>query len=254
MPKKISTLNPGNLVKLNEAGTPIQFIFLEYNHYGKNEVTLLQKELYDRHRNNWAAHDNTALYYTFLDYYCMGQYVNLLDPMIRACLIPIDMNSRLYALNNITPVSVLASYKRSCFVLSSKEYGAKESSYVFSDEGSTFSYFTSYSNRIAYPRSEYYERDIKDGVSADYYVTRTMGNWATPDRTRLVCITELGRFDYLSVDEENFTYPTFTRIAITLSSDIMVSDTTDSDDCYNIVRVPAAENYQKVNGVWMKMV
>lgn len=252
MPKKISTLNPGNLVKLNEAGMPIQFIFLEYNHYGKNEVTLIQKDLYNRHYQNWVSRDSNGLYVSFLDYYCMVQYINLLDPTIRACLVPIDMKLRVMRENSTSfNSSTLYIYKRSCFLPSSREYGCTSNTYSFTDEGTAFSYFSSNSNRTAYPRDEWYYKNNGAYYSQEY-LTRSLSNLAGVERYFITSIDEMGSFKNFNFSNENISE--FIRIAITLSSDIMVSDTTDSDGCYNIVSVPAAENYQKVNGVWMKMV
>ena len=43
------------------------------------------------------------------------------------------------------------------------------------------------------------------------------------------------------------------RPALALSSEILVSDSADSSGCYTIASAPAGEEYQKVNGVWMRM-
>ena len=43
------------------------------------------------------------------------------------------------------------------------------------------------------------------------------------------------------------------RPALALSSEILVSDSADSSGCYIIASAPAGEEYQKVNGVWMRM-
>ena len=43
------------------------------------------------------------------------------------------------------------------------------------------------------------------------------------------------------------------RPALALSSEILVSDSADSSGCYTIVSAPAGEEYQKVNGIWMRM-
>lgn len=43
------------------------------------------------------------------------------------------------------------------------------------------------------------------------------------------------------------------RPALALSSEILVSDSADFSGCYTIVSAPAGEEYQKVNGIWMRM-
>lgn len=240
MPKKISTLNPGNLVKLNEAGNPIQFIFLEYNHYGKNEVTLLQRCAYNKH----CLHDDSAFtfdYYKYLDYHCSSVYVQLLDPIVRACLVPVEIKRKIYR-NSLTGSSKIVNYNRSCFALSSTEYGSWSNS-----EGTKFKYFSTNSSRIAENR----ESDVYDQSSVEY---STRSSYTDNGNTYSYGIDVYGSHEYYSTNDTSDNFFEYTRIALTLSSDIMLSDSVDSDNCYNIVSVPAAENYQKVNGIWMKMV
>lgn len=43
------------------------------------------------------------------------------------------------------------------------------------------------------------------------------------------------------------------RPALTLSSEIYVSDSPDSDGCYTVESAPAVEQYVKQNGIWLKM-
>ena len=58
-----------------------------------------------------------------------------------------------------------------------------------------------------------------------------------------------GSVNYIDVYYGNYC----ARPALALSSEILVSDSADSSGCYTIASAPAGEEYQKVNGVWMRM-
>ena len=59
-----------------------------------------------------------------------------------------------------------------------------------------------------------------------------------------------GALDGDSVDYADYYCP---RPALTLSSEIYVSDSPDSDGCYTVESAPAGEQYVKQNGIWLKM-
>ena len=243
MAKKISTLSPGNLVKINENGRATQFIFLQYNHYGKTEVTLIRKDV--------TTTDTTKLIGRLFEYepyqnYLQHIYPLRFDPIIRASMLNVSIPYH-YLPNGYEANFGTASTSASCFLLSAKEVGYSGSQYPAL--GTAFSYFSSDANRIA-------KRDVGDpnGATAIDYTLR--GFWyitTLPYRIYRMSVLNTG----MVYDSGGFDEPADInsfRPAITLSSEIMVSDSAGSDGCYTIESCPAGELYHKVNGVWLKMV
>lgn len=122
---------------------------------------------------------------------------------------------------------------RKCFSLSAAEVGNGGS------DGTAFSYLSTQANRIAYQDE-----------------TTTAVNWwlRSPDSS------DRGSAYFVSTDGSVSDYDGFVyygdfcaRPALALSSEILVSDSADSSGCYTIASAPAGEEYQKVNGVWMRM-
>ena len=120
---------------------------------------------------------------------------------------------------------------RKCFSLSAAEVGNGGS------DGTAFSYLSTQANRIAYQDE----------------TTTAVGWWLRSPRS--------GGSDYAySVGTGGSVYYSdvyygndCARPALALSSEILVSDSADSSGCYTIASAPAGEEYQKVNGVWMRM-
>ena len=120
---------------------------------------------------------------------------------------------------------------RKCFSLSAAEVGNGGS------DGTAFSYLSTQANRIAYQ---------DETTTAVYWWLRSpissLNNGAC----------------YVITDGSVHSYYVFyghycARPALALSSEILVSDSADSSGCYTIASAPAGEEYQKVNGVWMRM-
>lgn len=250
MAKKISTLSPGNLVKINESGNAIPYIFLQYNHYGKTEVTLIRRDPRDVISNlvsyNGIFYPETR----FDDDPCdilHVLYENVFDPMIRGSMVsvPIKVN----APAKTSQASYVGTVNRKVFPLSLTEFGiASASSMTYPALGTAFSYFSSDANRIAYLLY-----DINANVpsrSAMNYMARTIALGGNPSVDNPHYYTFIGS-DGKAASGFGFKY---FRPAITLSSEIMVSDSAGSDGCYTIESCPAGELYHKVNGVWLKMV
>lgn len=233
MSKKISTLAAGNLVKLNENGAAKKFIFLQHNHYGKGEVTLLRKDSAGFRAFAPGSSSYNVYNGCSLDDFCNVEFIGRLDPVIRACLIDVPIPTIRGHVNGTWDATVQTLYRKG-FSLSGTEVGSGGSG----TEGTKFSYFGSNANRIAYHdetttavvwwlRSSYSSRN--DGA----YRVSTDG----------------------SVSDRYACYAYYcARPALALSSEILVSDSPDSSGCYTIEdAVIAGEQYQKVNGVWRRM-
>ena len=233
MSKKISALSAGSLVKLNENGVAKKYIMLGYNHYGKAEVTLLRKDAAGFRAYNACQSGYNVYNGNSLDSFCNEQHIQCLDPVIRACLVNVPIPTTDGHVNGTWSATV-RNLMRKCFSLSAAEVGNGGS------DGTVFSYLNTQANRIAYqdetatavywwlrsPYSSYnYDGDYAYYVSTDGGV-RNYGVY---------------RGDYCA------------RPALALSSEILVSDSADSSGCYTIVSAPAGEEYQKVNGIWMRM-
>ncbi len=230
MSKKISALSAGSLVKLNENGVAKKYIMLGYNHYGKAEVTLLRKDAVGNRAYNACQSGYNVYNGNSLDSFCNEQHIQCLDPVIRACLVNVPIPTTDGHVNGTWSATV-RNLMRKCFSLSAAEVGNGGS------DGTAFSYLSTQANRIAYQdetttavgwwlRSPY----SSNGGYAYYVGT---GGSVYYDR---VC------------SGDNCARP-----ALALSSEILVSDSADSSGCYTIVSAPAGEEYQKVNGIWMRM-
>lgn len=203
---------------------------LGYNHYGKAEVTLLRKDAVGNRAYNACQSGYNVYNGNSLDSFCNEQHIQCLDPVIRACLVNVPIPTTDGHVNGTWSATV-RNLMRKCFSLSAAEVGDGGS------DGTAFSYLSTQANRIAYQdetttavrwwlRSPYSSNggdacDVNaDGsVSSDYVYS---GNYCA-------------------------------RPALALSSEILVSDSADSSGCYTIASAPAGEEYQKVNGVWMRM-
>ena len=233
MSKKISTLAAGNLVKLNENGAAKKFIFLQHNHYGKGEVTLLRKDSAGFRAFAPGSSSYNVYNGCSLDDFCNVEFIGRLDPVIRACLIDVPIPTIRGHVNGTWDATVQTLYRKG-FSLSGTEVGSGGSG----TEGTKFSYFGSNANRIAYhdePTTAVFWWLRSSYSSGDYraYLVTTDGG-VNSDRAY--------RADFCA------------RPALALSSEILVSDSPDSSGCYTIEdAVIAGEQYQKVNGGWRRM-
>lgn len=203
---------------------------LGYNHYGKAEVTLLRKDAVGNRAYNACQSGYNMYNGNSLDSFCNEQHIQCLDPVIRACLVNVPIPTTDGHVNGTWSATV-RNLMRKCFSLSAAEVGNGGS------DGTAFSYLSTQANRIAYQdetttavswwlRSPYSrDNDYAFSVYADGCVN--------------------GNYVYYG----NYC----ARPALALSSEILVSDSADSSGCYTIASAPAGEEYQKVNGVWMRM-
>lgn len=233
MSKKISTLAAGNLVKLNENGAAKKFIFLQHNHYGKGEVTLLRKDSAGFRAFAPGSSSYNVYNGCSLDDFCNVEFIGRLDPVIRACLIDVPIPTIRGHVNGTWDTTVQTLYRKG-FSLSGTEVGSGGSG----TEGTKFSYFGSNANRIAYH---------DETTTAVYWWLRssTSSNYNNA-------------YYVLTDGSVNIIYAYYAnrcaRPALALSSEILVSDSPDSSGCYTIEdAVIAGEQYQKVNGVWRRM-
>lgn len=205
---------------------------LGYNHYGKAEVTLLRKDAAGFRAYNACQSGYNVYNGNSLDSFCNEQHIQCLDPVIRACLVNVPIPTTDGHVNGTWNATV-RNLMRKCFSLSAAEVGNGGS------DGTVFSYLNTQANRIAYQDE-----------------TATAVSWWL----RSPYSSNYDRAYYVSTDGSVLFYNGVVyfgdgcaRPALALSSEILVSDSADSSGCYTIVSAPAGEEYQKVNGIWMRM-
>lgn len=230
MSKKISALSAGSLVKLNENGVAKKYIMLGYNHYGKAEVTLLRKDAVGNRAYNACQSGYNVYNGNSLDSFCNEQHIQCLDPVIRACLVNVPIPTTDGHVNGTWSATV-RNLMRKCFSLSAAEVGNGGS------DGTAFSYLSTQANRIAYQ---------DETTTAVYWWLRSP---VSSYNDFAYCVGTDGGVYNNRVCNGNLC----ARPALALSSEILVSDSADSSGCYTIASAPAGEEYQKVNGVWMRM-
>lgn len=203
---------------------------LGYNHYGKAEVTLLRKDAAGFRAYNACQSGYNVYNGNSLDSFCNEQHIQCLDPVIRACLVNVPIPTTDGHVNGTWSATV-RNLMRKCFSLSAAEVGNGGS------DGTVFSYLNTQANRIAYQ---------------DETATAVVWWLRSPYSSN---------YDYaysVYTDGSVYNYRVYygygcARPALALSSEILVSDSADSSGCYTIVSAPAGEEYQKVNGIWMRM-
>lgn len=233
MSKKISALSAGSLVKLNENGVAKKYIMLGYNHYGKAEVTLLRKDAVGNRAYNACQSGYNVYNGNSLDSFCNEQHIQCLDPVIRACLVNVPIPTTDGHVNGTWSATV-RNLMRKCFSLSAAEVGNGGS------DGTVFSYLNTQANRIAYQ---------DETATAVLWWLRSPYSSYNAGGDRAYNVNADGSVGSRDVYNGNFC----ARPALALSSEILVSDSADSSGCYTIVSAPAGEEYQKVNGIWMRM-
>lgn len=204
---------------------------LGYNHYGKAEVTLLRKDAVGNRAYNACQSGYNVYNGKSLDSFCNEQHIQCLDPVIRACLVNVPIPTTDGHVNGTWSATV-RNLMRKCFSLSAAEVGNGGS------DGTAFSYLSTQANRIAYQ---------DETTTAVYWWLRSPVSYDV-DHYAYYVGTD-GSVDYDRVYLGDYC----ARPALALSSEILVSDSADSSGCYTIVSAPAGEEYQKVNGVWMRM-
>ena len=206
---------------------------LGYNHYGKAEVTLLRKDAVGNRAYNACQSGYNVYNGNSLDSFCNEQHIQCLDPVIRACLVNVPIPTTDGHVNGTWSATV-RNLMRKCFSLSAAEVGNGGS------DGTAFSYLSTQANRIAYQDEtttavRWWLRSPYSSYSFDYGGASNVN-------------TDGGvNYDYIYYGRY------CARPALALSSEILVSDSADSSGCYTIASAPAGEEYQKVNGVWMRM-
>lgn len=203
---------------------------LGYNHYGKAEVTLLRKDAVGNRAYNACQSGYNVYNGNSLDSFCNEQHIQCLDPVIRACLVNVPIPTTDGHVNGTWSATV-RNLMRKCFSLSAAEVGNGGS------DGTAFSYLSTQANRIAYQ---------DETTTAVYWWLRSPSSRYSGNAYSV--------FADGSVRSDSVCYGNYcARPALALSSEILVSDSADSSGCYTIASAPAGEEYQKVNGVWMRM-
>ena len=221
-------------MKLNENGAAKKFIFLQHNHYGKGEVTLLRKDSAGFRAFAPGSSSYNVYNGCSLDDFCNVEFIGRLDPVIRACLIDVPIPTIRGHVNGTWDATVQTLYRKG-FSLSGTEVGSGGSG----TEGTKFSYFGSNANRIAYHDE----------------TTTAVSWWLRSSRSGNSGYASLVDTDGSVIDRYSaYNAKLCARPALALSSEILVSDSPDSSGCYTIEdAVIAGEQYQKVNGVWRRM-
>lgn len=233
MSKKISALASGNLVKLNENGVPKKFVFLGYNHYGRKEVILLRKDATGHQAYNGGYSGYNSYDGSQIDAFCDETFPLRLDPAIQGALVTVPIPTILGHVQGSWNATVV-NLERKGFILSCPEVGLTGTT----TDGKAFPYFSSDANRIAYfdgtTTAVFWWLRSPDSSSGNAYLVLANG-------------TQI----YGSVYNASNACP---RPALALSSEILVSNSTDSEGCYTVDdAVVAGAQYQKVNGVWRRM-
>lgn len=203
---------------------------LGYNHYGKAEVTLLRKDAVGNRAYNACQSGYNVYNGNSLDSFCNEQHIQCLDPVIRACLVNVPIPTTDGHVNGTWSATV-RNLMRKCFSLSAAEVGNGGS------DGTAFPYLSTQANRIAYQ---------DETTTAVYCWLRSPSSSNYGGAYR---VSTDGSVNSNSVCNGYYC----ARPALALSSEILVSDSADSSGCYTIASAPAGEEYQKVNGVWMRM-
>lgn len=203
---------------------------LGYNHYGKAEVTLLRKDAVGNRAYNACQSGYNVYNGNSLDSFCNEQHIQCLDPVIRACLVNVPIPTTDGHVNGTWSATV-RNLMRKCFSLSAAEVGNGGS------DGTAFSYLSTQANRIAYQ---------DETTTAVYWWLRSPYSSYSNYASYVTSGGSVGSGDVYSGND-------CARPALALSSEILVSDSADSSGCYTIASAPAGEEYQKVNGVWMRM-
>lgn len=191
-------------------------------------MTLIRKDAFAQIAWNGAYSNFNVYFGATMDSFCDGIWPLKLDEEIRECLVPVPI---VVAEGN--QVSTLHTIYRKGFALSCTEVGVSG----WQTEGTAFSYFNSASRRIAY---------LDETATAVYWGLRSPGSNA--DRAYRILTDG-------SVNYNNVYYAYFApRPAFNLKSEIVVSDSTDSDGCYTVESVPGKSGglYVKQNGVWVQ--
>lgn len=203
---------------------------LGYNHYGKAEVTLLRKDAVGNRAYNACQSGYNVYNGNSLDSFCNEQHIQCLDPVIRACLVNVPIPTTDGHVNGTWSATV-RNLMRKCFSLSAAEVGNGGS------DGTAFSYLSTQANRIAYQ---------DETTTAVYWWLRSPYSSNYNNAYLVYAGGSVGSYNVYNGGN-------CARPALALSSEILVSDSADSSGCYTIASAPAGEEYQKVNGVWMRM-
>ena len=220
-------------MKLNENGAAKKFIFLQHNHYGKGEVTLLRKDTAGFRAFAPGSSSYNVYNGASLDDFCNVEFIGRLDPVIQACLIAVPIPTIRGHVQGTWDATVQTLQRRG-FSLSCTEVGLSGAG----TEGTKFNYFSSDANRIAYH---------DETTTAVYWWLRSSTSGNSSYAYYVDAGGSLRNFSAYSAIN-------CARPALALSSEILVSDSPDSSGCYTIEdAVIAGEQYQKVNGVWRRM-
>lgn len=185
-------------------------------------------QAYNGGSNGYNPYDGSQI-----DAFCDETFPLRLDPAIQGALVTVPVPTIIGHVNG-TYQSTVVNLERKGFILSCPEVGLTGTT----TDGKAFPYFSSNANRIAY----------FDGTStAVYWWLRSP---YSGDYSNAFLVSTDGAQNDLNVYRADYC----PRPALALSSQILVSNGTDSEGCYTVDDAAVAgEHYQKVNGVWRRM-
>lgn len=185
-------------------------------------------QAYNGGSNGYNPYDGSQI-----DAFCDETFPLRLDPAIQGALVTVPVPTIIGHVNG-TYQSTVVNLERKGFILSCPEVGLTGTT----TDGKAFPYFSSNANRIAYfdgtsTAVDWWLRSPSSGNDYSAYIVSADG-------------TQYYGYVY------NAGY--CPRPALALSSQILVSNGTDSEGCYTVDDAAVAgEHYQKVNGVWRRM-
>lgn len=237
MGQLITNLVSGSRVELEERGNPKSMIYLESNHYGLGEATLIREHLLELQQRALCGESNLADL-TFegcnLDVFCDVIYPSLFSQQVQNCLVnvPIVCNRAIDGADHLVTI------KRRGFAPSLTEVGLKSDvNEYYPVDGKAFTYFNSEERRKAD-----YEGKKNTGTfwwlrSADgksYKAIYLLGGHALPcdASSDSACI----------------------RPMFCLNGSVVVSSSTNARGCYTIESFPArgGGTFVKSGGLWVR--
>ena len=157
----LSAKNPGDIVKINENGSPVNFIVLIHNYPASGRTLLLREKIHSLRR--WNPSGERGRYTSSeIDPWLTGTYYNSIEQSLRSQILPVEIENE--------KSGDLKTISRTIFLLSSRELNTY---WRFTIElGTPIPYFTNDTKRIAYYQEEargWWCRNINTS-STDYVV------------------------------------------------------------------------------------
>ncbi len=244
--RRLGELEIGSLVKLNENGVPKAYILLGHDHYGQGESVLLRKDALGPRTFrdvtasgafvsysssiSWDYAKNASNAFAGSDYDTFHNvlHVQTLDPIVRACLVNVPIQTCRGWWNSKFDATV-DTLRRKCFPLSCREIWTTVSG--VGEEGTVFPFFAEKAGvgGACAERAAYY-----DGTETAVlgWGLRTAHN----SQGYVYCVKKDGSLGTVGTYNARTLCP---RPALALSPELRVSQEPDGDGCYSVAGLPA---------------